>query len=116
MSSPKEAKARMMSEGDLLKCVLDLAKVFGWKTAHFRPARTQHGWRTPVAGDGKGFVDLVLVRPGRYLFIELKSEKGKLSAEQENWLGWLRAAVGSDSVRVLRPSDWLNGEVEKLLT
>jgi hypothetical protein len=30
--------------------VIELAKLRGWRTAHFRPARTAHGWRTAVLG------------------------------------------------------------------
>jgi len=35
----------------------------------------------------------VLVRSGRLVFAELKSERGKLSDEQEAWLEELRAVV-----------------------
>lgn len=105
-----------MSENDLLKCVLDLAKILGWRTAHFRPARTNHGgWRTAVAGDGAGFPDLVLVRGSRCLFVELKSEKGKLSAEQETWINFLTAANQRGRVFIWRPSDWLDGSIERIL-
>jgi hypothetical protein len=33
-----------------------------------------------------GFPDLVLVRPPRLLFVELKTERGKLTADQVAWL------------------------------
>lgn len=67
------------------EAVIDTAHTFGWKVAHFRAARTKHGWATPVAADGKGFPDLVLVSPGRTLFRELKSGRDKLSPEQREW-------------------------------
>lgn len=71
--------------------VIDLAHLFGWKVAHFRPAMTKHGWRTPVAADGKGFPDLLLVRD-RVIAAELKSDRGRLSHDQEAWLGTFEAA------------------------
>jgi hypothetical protein len=39
-----------MSEADLLAQVTELAELYGWQWVHFRPARTVHGWRTPVSG------------------------------------------------------------------
>jgi hypothetical protein len=75
-----------MNETEFQGAVLDLAKLFGWRVAHFRPARTEQGWRTAVAADGKGFPDLVLVHP-KYgvLFRELKTDTTQLSADQEAW-------------------------------
>ena len=71
--------------------VIALAHLFGWRVAHFRPARTVHGWRTPVAADGAGFPDLVLVGP-RVIFAELKSQRGRVSAAQRAWLDALSEA------------------------
>lgn len=103
-----------MSEDDLLKCVLDTAKLFGWLSAHFRPARTQNGgWRTAVSGDGKGFPDCVLLRGNRCLAWELKSSKGKPTSEQTNWLQAFKKA--GFEARVIKPEDWLNGSIERLL-
>ena len=99
-------------ERDFQRQVLQLAEMCGWKSAHFRPAMNAKGqWRTAVAGQGKGFPDLVLVRPGRVLFVELKSRTGKLSLDQVAWIDSLRAA-GAD-VRVWQPADW--DEIEREL-
>ena len=85
--------------------VLDLAARLGWLRAHFRPARTATGgWTTPVAGDGAGFPDLVLVRRGRILFVELKAGSGRVSAEQRRWLDELEQT--GVEVYVWRPEDW----------
>ncbi|HEU5110122.1 MAG TPA: VRR-NUC domain-containing protein, partial [Micromonosporaceae bacterium] len=85
--------------------VLDAAKRLKLRTAHFRPAMTQTGrWVTPVQGDGKGFPDLVIVGPSGSLLRELKSATGSLSAEQREWLGWLKTA-GLDA-DVWKPRDW----------
>jgi hypothetical protein len=66
-------------ERDFQTAVIDLAHLAGWTLAHFRPAQTRHGWRTPVAGDGQGFPDLILTKGPRLVIAELKTQKGKLS-------------------------------------
>lgn len=86
-------------------CVIDVAHLAGWRVAHFRAGRTADGWRTPVAADGAGWPDLVLVRPPRLIFAELKSATGKLSGRQQVWLDTLRLLPQAE-VFVWRPSDW----------
>lgn len=98
-----------MTEAQLQAAVLELARLLGWRVAHFRPARTVTGWRTPVAADGAGFPDLCLVRE-RVLFRELKAERGAPSSEQLAWLDALTAA-GADA-GIWRPSDWTAGLIE----
>ena len=63
-------------------------------------------WQTPVAGDGAGFPDLVLVHPDKrqVLYRELKSERGRLTFEQHEW-GRVLTAAGADYA-VWRPADW----------
>lgn len=75
-------------ERDYQNTILGAAKATGWRTAHFRPARTAHGWRTAVAGDGKGFPDLLLVHPGAGLvwFVEIKRDDNRtLDPDQAAW-------------------------------
>lgn len=103
-----------MTESDLQSAVVDLARYAGWRVAHFRPARTKDGWRTPVAADGKGFPDLVLVGQGQVIFAELKSATGTLTAEQARWRDKLRAC-GADW-RLWTPAEWDSGEIERVLT
>jgi hypothetical protein len=79
------AKLPPQSEKDFQKSVIDLARTLGWKVAHFRAARTKHGWATPVAADGAGFPDLCMLRRERIVFAELKRVGGKLRPEQEDW-------------------------------
>jgi len=93
-----------MNEKQFQEAVLQTAKVFGWKVAHFRAARTASGWMTPVAADGKGWPDLVLVGHGRVLFRELKTDKGTLTAEQQEWGEWLTA--NRQDWAVWRPKMW----------
>lgn len=51
-----------------------------------------------------GFPDLVIVGRERVLFRELKTDTGRLRADQEVWLARLLAA-GADAA-VWRPRDW----------
>ena len=81
-------------ERDVQETIIDLAHAFGWRVAHFRPAETKKGWRTPVSADGKGFPDLVLVRD-RVIFAELKREGESPRADQVEWLNDL-ARVGAE--------------------
>ena len=93
------------TEAGFTKAVIDLAKVNGWLTAHFRPAMTRAGkWITAVQGDGKGFPDLVLVRGTRLIFAELKVGKNKPTPEQFEWLARLMGA-GAECY-IWRPEQW----------
>jgi hypothetical protein len=91
------------TEAGFMRAVIDAAHVFSWAVAHFRPALTRHGWRTPVQADGAGWPDLVLVRE-RVVFAELKAHRGRLSVAQKEWVGRLRTAGGE--VYVWDPSQW----------
>lgn len=94
-----------MTEDQFQRSVIDLAHLLGWRVAHFRPAKTRHGWRTPVQADGAGFPDMVLCHPRHgVLYRELKSHTGQLSAYQVEWLEALRSA-GADA-GVWRPSNF----------
>jgi hypothetical protein len=98
-----------VNEASLQAAVVDLAHAYSFKAAHFRPAQTAKGWRTPVGGDGRGFVDLVLAKPGRVLFVELKADAGRLTAQQKEWVEVLDA-------KVWRPADWHSGEILRVLS
>lgn len=101
------AEAPPMLEEELLRRVLLLARVNGWRSYHPRPGRTKDGWATPVQGDGKGFVDVVLVRE-RVLWIELKRESGRQSREQKEWAAALEEA--GQEFYLWKPSDLPNIE------
>jgi hypothetical protein len=82
--------------------VIDLARLLRRRFSHFRPARTAHGWETPIQGDGRGFSDLVLVRVC-VILAELKSRTGRVSADQQAWLEAGQTA-GAEAY-VSRPAD-----------
>jgi len=91
------------SEAGFLGWITDLADRRGYTWVHFRPARTEHGWRTPVSGPlGRGWPDLVLVKD-RVLFVEVKAADGRLRAEQADALRVL--SLAGAEVHVWRPAD-----------
>lgn len=92
-------------EAQFQQALLQVARLQRWRVAHFRPARTDKGWRTAVEADGAGFPDLVLVRPPRLIFAELKADDGELAAAQEAWIAALAQVPGVEIV-VWRPADW----------
>lgn len=101
----EERAWRSLSEKDFQKQVLEMARLFGWKVAHFHDSRRQVKPGVFVGDkDAAGFPDLVLVRPPELLVLELKRELGKTTPEQDEWLALL-GACGVEA-RVVRPSDW----------
>jgi hypothetical protein len=96
--------ASVQREAELQEQAIELAHLLGWRVAHFRPALTRHGWRTPVSADGAGFPDLVLLRRDRIVAAELKSARGRVTDEQSAWLAAFSAA--GVEVHVWRPADF----------
>lgn len=105
--------ALKISEQTLQSAVIATARALGWRVAHFRPAKTEKGWRTPVEADGAGWPDLTLVRRERLLFAELKSASGSLDPEQTVWLRALQQ-TGAEVV-VWDDRDWTSGHIEEVL-
>ena len=105
--------------GQLQKQIVTLAHTFGWKIAHFRSVPVQRGdrtvWQTPVAADGVGFPDLVLLHPtkGEAYFREIKGDYETVRPEQEQWGAWILGA-GLDWA-IWRPRQW-EREIVPLLT
>ena len=66
--------------------VIQLARMNGFRVQHSRPVQQANGrWLTAIQGD-VGFPDLVLAHRERgVLFIELKSDTGKLTPGQVSW-------------------------------
>lgn len=86
--------------------VIQLAELNGWLVFHPYDSRRS----TP------GFPDLTLCRDGRLILAELKTEKGRLSPAQREWIDALMTVTratwrygapdGVVSVYVWRPSQW----------
>jgi hypothetical protein len=92
-----------MSEASLQEIVLKLARITGWLCYHTHDSRRSE----------PGFPDLVMVRGRRILFVELKTARGKLTAEQDKWIQALREA-GNEAL-VWRPCNWTDGTIERNL-
>jgi hypothetical protein len=92
-----------MNEKQLQSQVTQLAKLYGWRLYH--PAVSQFS--------EPGFPDCVLVRE-RVLWRELKTDKGRLTVAQSDWLTALRHA-GQDAA-VWREEDLRNGVITQELS
>ena len=95
------------TEKQLEAAVVQFAELMGWMSYHAFDSRRS----TP------GFPDRVFLRPPRILFVEFKTEKGRVSKDQMRWLDMLSMVevglgppAGRFSVRVWRPSDWADIE------
>lgn len=91
---PPIRRARLR-ESEVQRLVTDAAVLFGWSWVHFRPARTEHGWRTPVSGPlGAGWPDVFLANPRthRILAVEVKGHGGHVSDDQARVHALLRAS------------------------
>lgn len=91
-----------MTEAEFQSQVMQVAKLYGWKIQHTRPAQYANGrWATPIQGDA-GFPDLVLSHAEHgTIYAELKAENGRLSPAQVDWINTLAAA--GDEIHVWRP-------------
>lgn len=102
-----------MTERELLGAVVARARLQHWKVAHFHTVQAVVGgkkrWMTPVAADGKGFPDLLLVRE-RVLAVEIKGGGHRPTKEQDAWLTAFRLA--GVRVAVFQPQDLDNGAID----
>lgn len=92
-----------MTEKQFQQQVMDLAKMYGWEVYH-----TWKSIHSPA-----GYPDLCMVKPGRLLYAELKTETGKITQAQQKWIDLLSAS-GKCEVYVWRPSGWT--EIQEILT
>lgn len=95
------------TEKQFEQAVVEYARLCGWRVFHpFDSRRSEAGWP-----------DLSMVRDGMLIFAELKTERGRLSTAQCEWLEDLaQVAHGCHPwvmVRTWRPSDW--SEIERVL-
>lgn len=91
----------MVTEAQWQSQVVGIAKQYGWLTFH--PVKNQPTARGHRQTTQPGWPDLVILGHGRSLFVELKSEKGRVRPEQ---IGVLRMLADSGAECALwRPSD-----------
>jgi hypothetical protein len=93
-------------EKDWQHTIVEAAQVLGYRVYHTRLS----------VGSSAGYPDLTIVgrspkdRP-RCIFAEVKTERGKVSESQADWITWLQEC-GFEAY-IWRPSDW--PIVEKVL-
>lgn len=83
-----------MRERDIQDMMEQAAGYLGWRCFHDRDSRRNN----------PGFPDLVCVRNGKLLALELKTEKGKVRPGQAEWIAEL-AQVPGVVARIVRPKD-----------
>jgi len=88
------AELRPITEKAFLGQVRELARLRGWMCY-----TTYNSMHSP-----KGFLDLFMVRDDRAIAAELKSERGKLTPGQKEWIAALNKTCVE--VYVFRPSDF----------
>jgi VRR-NUC domain len=87
--------APVVTEAQFLRQVLELARIFRWRAYHPQLSKwSERGWP-----------DVALVRPPRVVLAELKSERGKVTPQQQEWLDDLSRCPGVESF-VWRPADF----------
>jgi hypothetical protein len=93
-----------MGEAELRNLICELAHRLGWEVFRLPANRTVR----PVK-DAVGYPDLTLARRQQVLFMELKTDKGVVSDDQWRW------SIALPEWYVIRPADWNDGRVARLL-
>jgi len=83
---------KAMSEKELQSTVMEIMRWQGWKTYHVYDSRRSE----------PGYPDVTAVKGSRLMFVEFKTEAGKIKASQIEWLDALVEA--HDEVYLVRPS------------
>lgn len=84
----------MLTEAEFQQKITDRATALGWLVYHTYNSRRS----------AAGFPDLFLCRSGRALAIEVKSESGRVSSAQQQWLEALNHTA--IEAYLVRPRDW----------
>jgi len=83
-----------LTEAELQATIIDTAELAGWLVYHDHDSRLNPA----------GLPDLILVKPPRVVFLELKSDKGRVRPDQQIWLDALEQCDTLTSALV-RPDD-----------
>ena len=106
--------ASTLREHDLQSYISNAARANGWLVHHSRPGMMRSGkWATPLQGN-PGLPDLILCKPPFLILAELKSQAGRVSQAQQQWLLALGGVPGIKAV-IWRPSAWLDGTILRTL-
>lgn len=96
--SPKPRGRKEQPETAIRRAIVEFLRLHGWKVARI----------VQSALSERGIPDLVAIRGGQTVWIEVKTAKGRLSKYQERWLqdledhgGWYIVARGIEDVEHL---------------
>ena len=84
-----------VTEQAFQETVQQAAELYGWWWYHTNDSRRSR----------PGFPDLVLIKPPKVIFLEVKREKGRLTVAQADVLAML-SDCSEVQAGVVRPSDW----------
>lgn len=96
--------AKAMSHDELQTNVVELAETYDWLWWHDTDSRKNNA----------GLPDLILLRPPRLIFAELKTERDQLRKAQRVWVEKLAGVPGVECM-VWRPSHLLSKKIQELL-
>jgi hypothetical protein len=91
-----------MPEKQFMQRIVSFARARGWLVFHTYDSRRS----------APGFPDLVLVRRGRLIMAEIKTQTGRLTRAQQEWLQALGECSNVEAM-IWRPSDWI--QIQKVL-
>lgn len=107
----RASRAAKVPERGFQAMIVDLLDTLGYASCHTYPLRTEHGWRTGTTA--KGWPDLVALRGEFVVAIEVKSDTGRATSQQLDWLrrfaelGCGRAWLVSPRLDVQLLASWL---------
>jgi len=111
-----------VTERELRDAIIGAARAAGW-AVHYTPKVPVKfpgqpvRWTTPIGGDGKGWLDLTMLRE-RILPVEIKARSQDagyhVTAEQQQWID--RWAVVGVRAFIWTPRDWQDGTIDRELT
>lgn len=82
-------------EGDYQQTIIDLLRLNGWKVYHTHDSRRSE----------PGFPDLIAIKGGDLLALEIKSDRGRPTPAQLEWLEAF-ARVERVTSKLIYPKDW----------
>lgn len=98
---------RSIPEDDVLNRAMDLFRLHGWLANHVRNSK-----RAVTQGD-TGVPDITAAKAPRLIFAECKREDEALRPDQRLWFEALGG--GPAEMYIWRPSDLLNGTIERVI-
>lgn len=84
-----------VTEAQYMQQIKDAARALNWRTFHCFNSRRSD----------KGFPDLLLIRGPNLLTLEVKSERGRVTAEQADWIAAFKQVKYVDAA-IARPPNW----------